>query len=239
MCTVSIIKTGVNDITLTSNRDERITRTTLPPEINKFHGQRVLCPLDIEKGGTWIAVSETGRIACLLNGAYVKHVPTGKETISRGRIVLDCFSYNSIEEFVIGVELQKTEPFTMLLVDAFRAESLHELIWDGTEKRHLVKNTSMPGLWSSVTLYSDEERCRKKNIFSSIIEKTGIEDKSRIFELHAKGIESNGFYLNNPFLRTISITQIEINENGVSMNYFDFLLDKQFSKQLEWKEDMH
>jgi uncharacterized protein with NRDE domain len=239
MCTVSIIKTGANGITLTSNRDERITRPTLPPEIKEFHGQRVICPLDVEKGGTWIAASEIGRIVCLLNGGYVKHIPTGKESMSRGRIVLDCFSYDSIQEFVNGIELQKTEPFTMLLIDALQVESLHELIWDGTEKRHTVKNTSTPGLWSSTTLYSEEERYCKKDLFTSIIDESSIEDKSKIFELHSKGIELNGFFLNDSFLRTISITQIEINEEGVSMKYWDFLLDRQFSKQLEWKKDMH
>ena len=239
MCTVSVIKTGVNSLTLTSNRDERITRSTLPPEIKEFHGQRVIYPLDVEKGGTWIAVSETGRIACLLNGGYVKHVPTGKETMSRGRIVLDCFSYDSIEEFVKGIELQRTEPFTILLINALQPENLHELIWDGTKKQHTVKNALIPGLWSSATLYSKEEHYRKQDLFNSIIKEPDIENKAKIFKLHANGIESNGFYLNDSFLRTVSITQVEINKEGVSMKYYDYLLDKQFSKQLEWKRDMH
>ncbi|MBK9018424.1 MAG: NRDE family protein [Saprospiraceae bacterium] len=33
----------------------------------------LIFPRDTAAGGTWIAASDTNRVACLLNGAFVKH----------------------------------------------------------------------------------------------------------------------------------------------------------------------
>ncbi|MBK6665833.1 MAG: NRDE family protein [Saprospiraceae bacterium] len=71
MCTVSYMPTKSGFI-LTSSRDESKVRKALPPATYHLHGQDLVFPKDILAGGTWIAASERGQVACLLNGAFDK-----------------------------------------------------------------------------------------------------------------------------------------------------------------------
>lgn len=238
MCTVSISRSKNGAVLLTSNRDERVNRPTLPPDIIEWDGLKLLCPLDMEKGGTWIAAGSNGRIACLLNGGFEKHLPTGKESISRGKILLQSFQMEAIEDFVSHVELSMTEPFTMVLLDPISCDVVHELVWDGRKKHYGQKNVDEVNLWSSVTLYSESERARRREIYRTWKANFPFPTEKELIDLHTRSKFENGFLLEDPFLRTVSVTQITMSAEQVSMNYTDFLTNEKFNKKLKWERVM-
>ncbi|MGM0651116.1 MAG: NRDE family protein, partial [Bacteroidota bacterium] len=66
MCTVTYIPSlQGNSFVLTSNRDEKEYRPTMPPEVYTYDNCKLVFPRDEEAGGSWIAVSDKGNINCL------------------------------------------------------------------------------------------------------------------------------------------------------------------------------
>lgn len=116
MCTVTFVPTSTGFI-LTSNRDEKNYRPTLPPEIHVVNGKKLLFPKDEEAGGTWIATNNQHQTVCLLNGAFETHVKNPPYRKSRGLILLESFGYDSFAEFAENVDLENIEPFTLLLIE--------------------------------------------------------------------------------------------------------------------------
>ncbi|MEP4946137.1 MAG: NRDE family protein, partial [Flavobacteriaceae bacterium] len=144
MCTVSYVPLD-NGYVLTSNRDENPKRqTTLPNKIQLKNSTVIYSPIDVLKGGSWIAMDENGRTACLLNGAFLKHKPKAAYGKSRGQIVLDAFEANDFTNYTLFVFLEDIEPFTLLLLEP---NHIQKLVWDGTKKHidHLPPNSSY--LW--------------------------------------------------------------------------------------------
>jgi uncharacterized protein with NRDE domain len=71
MCTVTITPLkGQNSFVLTSNRDESPARETLPPKLYDIEGLKMAFPKDVLAGGTWLGISESKRVICLLNGEF-------------------------------------------------------------------------------------------------------------------------------------------------------------------------
>ena len=66
MCTVSIVNRG-DSILVTMNRDERRERSEEGMFSYRKQGVDLLFPRDGLAGGSWIACSERGELACLLN----------------------------------------------------------------------------------------------------------------------------------------------------------------------------
>ncbi|HEX9600000.1 MAG TPA: NRDE family protein, partial [Mariniflexile sp.] len=134
MCTVTIIPKGDNDFVLTSNRDEAPNRVSLPPDFYRNKETRLLYPMDKLSGGTWIGLSEKNRAVCVLNGAFSIHERKEDYLKSRGVMVLDFLTSESILTTAESYDLINIEPFTMVLVDWNTALKFYELVWDGTEK---------------------------------------------------------------------------------------------------------
>jgi uncharacterized protein with NRDE domain len=89
---------------LASNRDEFYSRPTEPLA---FHGpeQNLLCGRDLEEGGTWLAVSSSGRVAALTN--VREPGISGGTTPSRGLLVNECAqSTQPLPDFLESVMLQ-------------------------------------------------------------------------------------------------------------------------------------
>jgi len=88
MCTVTFIPLpGVRFIT--SNRDESPMRQS--HGLVSFHHpehKAIYYPLDQDSGGSWIALADTGRVVCLLNGGYKPFIPNPPYRMSRGQLVI-------------------------------------------------------------------------------------------------------------------------------------------------------
>lgn len=214
MCTVSYIpyKQG---FVLTSNRDESPSRKTkIPQKIELKNGELLTAPIDEKNNGTWIAATNNDRVACLLNGAFIKHHRNLPYRKSRGLIVLEAFNYKSFSDFVAEVDLENIEPFTLILAEQ---DKLQVLIWDEEKKHHEVLDTKKPHLWSSSTLYNKEAHLNKLDFFNNFIENSVLTPEG-ILNLHGL-YEDNLFILNRPAVKTVSVTQIIIDNNN------DLLLD--------------
>src|SRR6056297_2331088 len=119
MCTVTYIPpTGNNGFILTSNRDEKSFRQTIPPDIYSINGIKTGFPKDAIAGGSWIAANENGRLCCLLNGAFEAHEKQPFHTHSRGKVLIDLVASSfDVMVFFSQKSLEKTEPFTMITID--------------------------------------------------------------------------------------------------------------------------
>jgi uncharacterized protein with NRDE domain len=217
MCTVSYVPLNKGFV-ITSNRDENPARETTPPKtITLADGILIEAPLDSEKGGSWIALEKhSGRIACLLNGARKKHNRNPPYRKSRGRIVLEVFLGESFESYCKDADLKGIEPFTLILGSTHK---LIELVWDGKEKEITLKNHKLPHIWSSSTLYNQEEKIYKEKVFNDFLE-TQKSTPEALLALH--GVYGRkDFILDKKLVKTVSITQIVSTTTTRNMEYFD------------------
>lgn len=215
MCTVSYIPSKSGYI-LTSNRDENPLRNTISPKKQQLtNGETIVAPIDQQKQGTWIATNTRNKTACLLNGAYKKHQRALPYKRSRGHYVVEAFMYDTFSKFTEKVNLYNIEPFTLIFIENAAPQVL---VWDGMEKHYTMLNKNIPQMWSSSTLYSEEEHYKKTFFFKNAIDETGINETQL---LHIHGLkEKTPFILDKPHMRTVSISQIISKNNEITLNYY-------------------
>ena len=160
MCTVSYVPDHSGGFVLISSRDEKPGRKTMRPENN--HG--MLYPKDAVAGGTWISVDESGRVGCLLNGAFEKHVSLKNYTRSRGSLILEAFEYDNVEDFFKNVSLSGVEPFTLIVIEN---TLLWEFRWDAKVKFIQECPVDHKKVWSSSTLYDSSAKAQRRSWFQS------------------------------------------------------------------------
>jgi hypothetical protein len=232
MCTVTYIPPSKsNDFILTSNRDEKDFRPTIPPEIYHLNGINTGFPKDTKAGGSWIAANENGRLCCLLNGAFVAHQKQEYHKTSRGKILLEIASSKmEVEKFIKTLQLENVEPFTLVIIEQNneKISSFSEFVWDGKEKHFRELDIETPYIWSSVTLYNEEHRTMRKEWFSRFLEESERDiSPEKVFSFHS-GSHSNDNSVNVVMkreggLKTVSITQV-IPQNGkLFMRYVDLI----------------
>jgi hypothetical protein len=223
MCTVSFLPLDRGDYLLTSNRDERVNRPALPPELYDLHGQWILFPKDPEAGGTWIATSHHLTV-CLLNGAFEAHVPKGPYKRSRGLVLLDAFSFEDSQDFAFQYSFEGIEPFTMILVEE---ESLTELRWDGSTLTNTPLPIHEPRIWASATLYSKEIIDKRTRWFDQWTIQHPDPTLEGIRDFHrfaGDGDPENDLRMNrNDFLKTTSITTVARLKRRTRMVYEDLI----------------
>lgn len=236
MCTVTYIPGKNNGFILTSNRDEAVSRKTLPPDVYKENGVEILWPKDAVAGGSWIGVSDKNRLICLLNGAFINHVRRPAYRHSRGIVVRELLQTEDPDTYLKEVELNNVEPFTVLVLD-WRKDNLQftELIWDETQKHFRDLATDQFHIWSSSTLYSNSMKAIRKNWFESWIENGDYSQDSIIdFHLNAGCGDPNiDLQIDRGSLKTVSVTSVLRSPETVSMCYRDLIEGKQYKKDFE------
>lgn len=232
MCTVSFIpKTLEGNFVLTSNRDEDSRRPTIAPLIYDFGKVRLAFPKDEISGGSWIAMSNNGKINCLLNGGIGPHTKREYHSISRGTILCDLTRSELLtEHFFQTKELHNVEPFTIVSIQLQEGKlfQLTEFIWDGTHKHFRSLSITKPRIWSSAQLYSEEETELRKKWFSDFIAKhqANLTNDSIIdfhSGSHSKDLGVNVIMQRGDVLKTVSITQITSQNDGLKMTYSDLM----------------
>jgi len=223
MCTVTYIPTAAGCF-LTSSRDEKAVRAkALAPAIYLHQQQQLLYPKDAAANGSWVAVTETGTAAVLLNGAFEKHQPKPVYRKSRGLVPITAFRQ---------VDLEEIEPFTLIL---FCAEQLFECRWDGQQKHILEMDTSARHIWSSATLYTPEKVEERKSWFNDWCAKNPSPTQPAIVGFHkfaGNGNCENSICMNrNNSMLTVSITSIHTTKDAASMLYYDLQEKSGFSQR--------
>lgn len=229
MCTVTYLPTA-SGVLITSNRDEKIVRSrALPPAFYELNGERLLYPRDPDATGTWITLKENGQMAVLLNGGWQKHEPVYPYRKSRGLVFLEIAAADDLFEGFEEVALDNIEPFTIVL---FQDGRLQENRWDGSRKHTRLMDASIPHIWSSVTLYSDEVILQRQNWFHEWLALNPSPDMQAAREFHlfgGAGDDHNGIRMNrNNEMLTVSITSMEYTTDSATMYYTDLQDDLHF-----------
>jgi hypothetical protein len=223
MCTVSFLPLK-DRIFITSNRDEKVWR--LPahaPAIYEMKTCDMAFPKDGDAGGTWITVCSNGNAGVLLNGAFEKHERKESYRKSRGLVFLDLMDNQRPLHAFINQSLKGIEPFTLIL---WQKGNLYECRWDEWEKRFVraLKNYR-PHIWSSATLYDEAVRNKREQWFLKWLNDHPAPTRREILRFHhfaGDGNRDNDLMMNrNGTVFTLSITSIEINEDGGSLSYTD------------------
>ncbi|HFA51245.1 MAG TPA: hypothetical protein ENJ95_19710 [Bacteroidetes bacterium] len=240
MCTVTYIPQKENNFILTSNRDEAAARS--PQNLTQIeqHGLQLIFPKDAGAGGTWIAASDDGRVACLLNGAFEKHKHMPPYRHSRGLMVLDSFRYSSAKLFIGKYNFEGLEPFTFIMVGH---GGLYELIWDGKKPHARQLDISGKYIWSSSTLYPKDIRLKRKQWFSDWIKNRNDFSLEAIQYFHKYGGEAdplNGYVMNrHNVVQTVSITNVVKKEKEMEMIYDDLIRKSLKQKKLVLKPEQY
>ena len=235
MCTVSFVN-HQGKIIITSNRDEQILRpNAIFPEFYTLKNKKILFPKDAKAGGTWFAVSENGNTIVLLNGAKEKHqFKTNFYQKSRGLIVLDLIATDNILEVWNQIDLEKVEPFTLVV---YQNQALYQLQWNEIEKDTIKLDISKKYIWSSSTLYPKEIREERSLWFYDFIKRKESVSESDLYDFHSdteSDNSENGLIINrNNILKTVSISQVIIQKEKAIFNYNDLISNKNFTNSFQ------
>jgi Transport and Golgi organisation 2 len=222
MCTVTYIP-NKHGYFLTSSRDENMLRpTAVIPDVYEHNGVSMVYPKDAKANGSWIAFTQTGNAAVLLNGAFVKHISKPPYRKSRGLIFLDIISHQQPEFCFLGMSLNNIEPFTLVL---FISGFLFEARWDGEQKHFVQLDEKENHIWSSATLYTPAIINRRKQWFEKWQMENPYPAAAAIFNFHrfaGDGDNANSVLMNRKDeMLTVSITGIDICMDAATMQHFD------------------
>lgn len=237
MCTVTYIPAN-GKIFLTSNRDEKSWRlAALPPLGYEYLTGKIYFPKDTNAGGTWIAVHENGNAIVLLNGGFMFHQSNPPYRTSRGLILLDLIQHESPFDYFRSINLDEIEPFTLVI---WQHDELFECRW-ADEKKYAKKiDKSVPHIWSSATLYSDETVEKRKGWFDEWLNGRNEFTQRDILDFHqftGDGDRHNDLTMNRDGrVGTVSITGIEISDHNVQITYLDLQENKTYLRDVELKQ---
>lgn len=223
MCTVSYVFSE-GKIIITSNRDEQVARPALAPKTYSINGKNICFPKDPQAGGTWYAADEHANVLVLLNGADEKHLWQPPYRRSRGLIVLDIIGSEDMLAFWAELDLDRVEPFTIVL---YFASALYQLRWDGRQKTTQMLSPNQAHIWSSSTLYPAPVRTQRSVWFEHFLLQNPQPTPEEILRFHQftqSDDAQNGLVINrNNHLKTLSITQTVIDTNKWKMHYRDLI----------------
>lgn len=212
LCIVSIFSESPGNFILTQNRDESILRPSSDDfQTREIHGRKYTGPVDLVSEGTWIYYTENF-VCCILNGGYENHSHRPPYRMSRGLVILELLKYNSIDQFINAIDLDRIEPFTMIMLNR-NSDEKKILVWDEIQKHREDLSGEELIVRSSSTLYSESEKEIHRQAFENLTDKSpksiyDLQDKLKMLE--------NKKY---PTVQSTSITQIIQNANQIKLKF--------------------
>ena len=218
MCTLTYVPISNSEFLVTHNRDENPLRKTIEPKKGYYGVTEVEYPTDIEAGGTWIYKTDS-RIACILNGGFVRHKRMPSYRKSRGLVIKEStLSYDSLV-FISESDFSRVEPFTLVFFEP-KKKIIRQLVWDGERKHISDRLFKQAHIWSSATLYDSKTQEKRKRYFRHWLKNNSPFD---IYTFHKNEINDEiktSIILNTPTCKTVSITQIHYKNGDSTMSYF-------------------
>ncbi len=237
MCTISLVPSpdSPNGFILTSNRDEAVSRKTIPPKYSKFQSVKAYYPKDEQAGGTWIGVSESNRCVCLMNGAEEPHVRKANYRKSRGVVVKEFLAGNDLTDLLENYQLENIEPFTMIIVDWSNGLLFYEFLWN-EEQRKVNRLKLGSYIWSSSPLYTEGMKDLRKKWFKDLKQSKGF-SPDNLLDFHQNAGEGNpesDLVIDRGFLKTQSITQVFNSKDSLRFWYKDLKKNKVIEEYVQF-----
>ena len=224
MCTVTYLPTTSDNFVLTSNRDEAPVRSAEKFEQLTKNSINIKFPKDKGAGGTWIAMSSSNRVVCLLNGAFIKHKHQPPYKRSRGLMVLQYFDYAKATDFFEQYDFKGMESFTFIIAEY---GNLWEFRWDEKQAHILELDAKSNHLWASATLYDSAAQKKRQIWFEKWQKEAPSPITQHILDFHfnaGDGDPWNDLQMNrNGVVKTIGITKVEKKTTAIEMTYFDLM----------------
>ncbi len=231
MCTLTYVPDQQN-FTLTNSRDEQDTRpTSALPAWHSYKTQPLFFSRDPEAGGTWLGHHPSGRIVCLLNGAFVLHRRELPYKMSRGLVVLEALCAENATDFAAKFSFEGIEAFTLIWIDSFPKTQLWELRWDQKKTYFKALNPELPAIWSSATLYDETVKQKREAWFIDWLE---AERPIRDFHYQAgkNGKTAEAVLMSRKGGGTVSISTYR--KQGDKFNYFHHNLRNEEKTELQF-----
>jgi uncharacterized protein with NRDE domain len=223
MCTATFVPRSPNGFVLTFSRDEVPSRSPQALERTKIGTVEFVFPRDTA-GGTWLALSSEGAWACVLNGAFSKHLRQPPYKRSRGLVLLDSLRAPSPKAFFDSYNFNGIEPFTMI---SYGSGEFLQFVWDGHDAHLSDLDAKARYIWSSATLYPPEWQARRRGWFAAWLQSCQQPSAEDILNFHYTGGEKDpqyGFVMrreNGP--QTVSISQISKENNVANFKYIELI----------------
>ena len=113
-----------------ANRDELLSRASEPPRVHQWNGYRVLAPRDVQAGGTWEGISETGLFVVITNRPDGDFDPTRPSRGELCRGALTRTSANAVRDWIEDeVRSRRYNSFNLFYADA---RATYVASWNGT-----------------------------------------------------------------------------------------------------------
>ena len=229
MCTLTYYPINNNSYILASNRDELKTRApALLPKEFTTDNIHYICPIDGEKGGTWIAVNEFGLSLCLLNWfqAYDKNTDYKNEFFhSRGEIIFNLISSNTLKECQQRLNSTPLEVYPPFRLFGFQKNPLliKQWNWNGHQLVHQTEKIELQ-LWISAGREFDKVLKYRKKTFNLFISGNEGVTLDGIKALHSSEYPEKGPYaiaMTHELATTVSTTIIDTRHNAPIMHYLN------------------
>ena len=219
MCTVSYRRSH-ESLDLLFSRDEQRSRVkATAPGLHERAGSRFLAPIDPQGGGTWIHVNEHGLVAAVLNRYDIP--PCAPPTHSRGLLMLATTQAHGVSDFGQLVESAlKAGVYAACTLLALDRESVGIWCWSGEELRPEAPPQS-PVLTSSS--WNTESVCEARRLaFARHVAQPAQPTLAEMERFHRhRDPRGDGFsvLMARPDARTVSLTQVKIENGTASMRY--------------------
>jgi hypothetical protein len=204
------------------NRDEQRSRPAArPPALHVCGEVRTLYPVDLQGGGTWIAVTEHGLVLALLNGAEraAAEGEVGTARVSRGTIIPAIAASGARRAAVApigGLDATRYRPFHLVVADD------REIVEVTSDGRTLVTAAPSGDDWlmrTSSSLEAEAVRAWRTRLFAAVGATVSWVEQDAF---HARPEPANPAYgvtMARPDACTVSITTVEVSSDVVRMTY--------------------
>src|SRR5690349_16414791 len=120
MCTVVLLRRPGHDwpLILGANRDEMASRPWRPPGRHWPDRDDVVAGLDLEAGGSWLGLNESGVVAAILNRTGTLGPAPGRR--SRGELVLEALDHADAADAagaLTALDPAAYRPFNLIVAD--------------------------------------------------------------------------------------------------------------------------
>ena len=219
MCTVSYRRTP-EGLDLLFSRDEQRSRVTAAaPSLHEQSGTHFLAPIDPQGGGTWIHANEHGLVAAVLNRYDIPPRTTPKH--SRGLLMLATAQARDVPDFGRLIESALMTglyaPCTLLALDR---DSVGVWCWSGDDLR--PEPPPQPAVLTSSSWNTAEVCEARRQALAQHVSQPMRPTLAEMQRFHRhRDPRGDGFsvLMSRSDARTVSLTQVKIENGAVSMRY--------------------